>query len=102
MNIDSLVLNGKASCFPNWHEKQSKFFVDTESNKPLETKYCTREEDVWPSRVCQSAREGIEETVVVVVTIETGATSERQRLSTGNIRLNKSFVDKKSTMCLQL
>ena len=33
MDIDSLVLKGKAGCFPNWHETQSKFAVDTEPNK---------------------------------------------------------------------
>ena len=73
MDIDSLVLKGKAGCFPNRHEIQSKFSVDTEPNKPLKTNCCTREEDVWPSRACQSARKGIEETVAAAAT-ETGAT----------------------------
>ena len=41
MDIDSLVLKGKASCFPNWHETQLKFFVDTEPIKPLEANCCT-------------------------------------------------------------
>ena len=85
MDIDSLELKGKASCFPNWHETQSKFSVDTEPNKPLEANYWTQKEDAWPSRACQSAREGIEETAAAT-TIETGATSGRRRLSTGNIR----------------
>ena len=49
MEIDSLVLKGKAGCFPNWHEIQSKFSIDTEPNKPLEANCCTREEDAWPS-----------------------------------------------------
>ena len=84
MDIDSLVLKGKASCFPNWHETQSKFFVDTEPNKLLETNCCTREEDVWPSQACQSAREGIERIVAATAT-KIGVTSERRRLSTGNI-----------------
>ena len=53
MDIDSLVLKGKTSCFPNWHETQSKFYVDTEPNKPLEANCYTREEDVWPRRACQ-------------------------------------------------
>ena len=85
MDIDSLVLKGKAGCFPNWYETQSKFSVDTKPNKPLEANYCTREEDVWPSRACQSAREGIEETATTAIT-ETEVTSGRQRLSMGNIR----------------
>ena len=84
MDIDSLVLKGKAGCFPNWHEIQSKFYVDTELSKPLEVNCCTQEEDAWPSRACQSAREGIEETTVAAAT-EIGATSGRRRLSTGNI-----------------
>ena len=41
VGIDSLVLKGKAGCFPNWHEIQLKFYVDTEPNKPLEAKCCT-------------------------------------------------------------
>ena len=77
------------------------FSVDVEPNKPLEAKCCSREEDAWPRWACQSAREEIEETATAATT-ETGATSERQRLSTGNIRLNKSFVDKKSTMYLDV
>ena len=85
MDIDSLVLKGKAGCFSNWHEIQSIFSVDTEPNKPLEANCCTWEEDVWPSQACQSAREGIEETVAAAVT-ETWATSGRRRLSMGNIR----------------
>ena len=84
MDIDSLVLKGKAGCFPNWYEIQSIFSVDTEPNKPLEANCCTREEDVWPSQACQSAREGIEETIVAAV-IKTWATSGRRRLSMGNI-----------------
>ena len=76
MDIDSLVLKGKASCFLNWHETQLKFYVDTEPNKPLEANCCIREEDVWPSQACQSAREGIEKTVVATA-IETWATSGR-------------------------
>ena len=63
MDIDSLVLKGNAGCFSNWHETKSKFFVDTEPNKSLEAKCYIQEEDVWPSRACQSVREGIEETV---------------------------------------
>ena len=84
MDIDSLVLKGKAGCFPNWHETQSKFYVDIKPNKPLEANYCTREEDAWPRRACQRAREGTEEIVAVAV-IETEAISGRWRLSTGNI-----------------
>ena len=76
MDIDSLVLKGKTSYFSNWHETQSKFFVNIELNNPLETNYCIWEEDAWPSRACQSAREGIEETIAVAAT-ETGATSGR-------------------------
>ena len=49
MEIDSLVLKGKAGCFPNLHEIQSKFSIDTKPNKPLEANCCTREEDAWPS-----------------------------------------------------
>ena len=41
MDIDSLELKGKASCFPNWHETQSKFSVDTEPNKSLEANCCS-------------------------------------------------------------
>ena len=85
MDIDSLVLKGKADCFPNWHETQSKFFVDTEPNKSLKSNCCTRDEDAWPSRACQSAKEGVEETITAATT-ETGATSGRRRLSTGNLR----------------
>ena len=59
MDIDSLVLKGKTGCFPNWYEKQSKFSVDTEPKKPLEAKYYTQEEDVWPSWACQRVRGGI-------------------------------------------
>ena len=84
MDIDSLVLKGKVGCFPNWHETQSKFSVDTEFNKPLEANCCTREEDAWPSRACQSAREGIEEIAAAAAT-KTWATSGRRKLSTGNI-----------------
>ena len=43
MDIDSLVLKAKASCFPNWHKTQSKFSIDTKPNKPLEANCCTRE-----------------------------------------------------------
>ena len=53
MDIDSLVLKGKAGCFPNWHETQSKFSLETKPNKPLEAKCCTWEEDVWPSQACK-------------------------------------------------
>ena len=49
MDIDSLELKGKTGCFPNWHETQSKFSVDTEPNKPLVANCCTREEDAWLS-----------------------------------------------------
>ena len=84
MDIDSLVLKGKVGCFPNQHETQSKFYVDIKPNKSLEANCCTREKDVWPSRACQSAREGIEETVVVAAT-KIGATSGRRRLFMGNI-----------------
>ena len=73
MDINSLVLKGKTGCFPNWYEIQSKFFVDTKPNKPLEANCCTWEEDAWPSRACQSARKGIEETVAAATT-ETRAT----------------------------
>ena len=45
MDIDSLVLKDKTGCFPNWHETQSKFSVDTKPNKPLEANCYTREED---------------------------------------------------------
>ena len=86
MDIDSLVLKGKVGCFSNWHETQSKFYVDTKSNKLIEAKCCTQEEDAWPSQPCQSAREGIEEIVVATVATEIGATSRRRRLSVGNIR----------------
>ena len=85
VDIDSLVLKGKAGCFPNWHETRSKFSIDTKPNKSLEANCCTWEEDVWPSQVCQSTRERIEETTAVAVT-EIGAISGRRRLSTGNIR----------------
>ena len=68
MDIDSLVLKGKASYFSNWHETQSKFYVDTEPNKSLEAKSYTREEDAWPSQACQSAREGIEEIATTTAT----------------------------------
>ena len=56
VNIDLLVLKGKASCFPNSHETQSKFFVDIEPNKPLEANSWTWEEDVWPSWACHKRR----------------------------------------------
>ena len=84
MDIDSLVLKCKTSCFPNWYEIQSKFSIDIEPNKPLEANCCTREEDAWPSQACQSAREGIERIVAATAT-KIGVTSERRRLSTGNI-----------------
>ena len=84
-------MKGKAGSFPNWHETQSRFSVDIEPNKPLEATCYTREEDAWPSRVCQSAREGNEETIAAAAT-ETWATSERWRLSTGNIRLTLGSV----------
>ena len=77
------------------------FSMDIEPNKPLKAKCCIREEDAWPRWACQSVREEIEETVTAATT-EIRATSGRQRLSMGNIHLNKSFVDKKSIMCLQL
>ena len=83
VDIDSLVLKDKAGCFPNWHEIQSKFSLDTELNKLLEAKCCTQEEGAWPIQACQSAREGIEE---IAAATETWATSGRRRLSTGNIR----------------
>ena len=79
MDIDSLVLKGKAGCFPNWHEIQSKFFVEIEPNKPLEANCCTQEEDVWVSQACQSAREGIEE-IVVDTTTKTGATKWKTKV----------------------
>ena len=59
--------------------------MDTKPNKPLEAKCCTQEEDAWPSWACQSAREGIEETVAAVAATETEAICGRWRLSTGNI-----------------
>ena len=68
MDIDSLVLKGKAGCFPNWHETQLKFSVNTEPNKPLEVNCCTQEEDAGSSQACQSAREGIEEIVAFAAT----------------------------------
>ena len=34
--MDSLLLKGKAGCFPNWHEVQSKLSLDIEPNKLLE------------------------------------------------------------------
>ena len=81
MDIDSLVLKGKAGCFLNWHETQSKFSMDTKPNKPLEAKCCTREEDVWLSHECQNVREGIEETAAAAATTETTVIGGRQRLS---------------------
>ena len=42
------IMEGKDGCFLNWHETQSKFSLDIELNKPLETKCCNREEDAWP------------------------------------------------------
>ena len=42
--MDSLLLKGKAGCFPNRHEVQSKLPLDTEPNKPLEANYCTQED----------------------------------------------------------
>ena len=84
MDVDSLVLKGRAICFPNWHKTQSRFFVDTKPNKPLETNYYTWEEDVWPNWACQSAREWIEETTATVA-IKIGATSRRRKLFMGNI-----------------
>ena len=59
----------------------------TESNKPLEANCYTREEDAWPSRVCQSAMEGIEEIAAVAAATETWAVGGRQRLSMRNKRL---------------
>ena len=79
MDIDSLELKGNVDCFPNWHETQSKFSVDTEPNKPLEANCCTQEEDAWPSQARQSAREGIEETAATVAP-ETWATSGRWKI----------------------
>ena len=84
VDIDSLALKGKAGCFLNWHETQSKFYVDTDPNKPLEANCYTREEDAWPSPTSQSAGEGIEETTAAATT-EIGATSGRHRLSMRNI-----------------
>ena len=93
MDIDSLVLKGKASCFPNWHKTQLKFSVNTEPNKPLEAKCCTREEDAWLSRPCQSAREGIEEITAAAV-IETGATSGRRKVVHGKHMPNSEIGPK--------
>ena len=73
MDIGSLVLKGKAGCFPNWHEIQSKFSVDTEPNKPLEANCCTQKEDAWPRRACQRAKEGTKEEIVAAVATETYA-----------------------------
>lgn len=78
INIDSLVLKGKVGYFPNWHETQSKFSLDTKPNKLLEDRCCTKKEDVWLSRACQSAREWIEETTATATTLETGVTDGRQ------------------------
>ena len=95
MDIDSLVLKCKASCFPNWHETQSKFSVDTESNKPLESKCCTQEEDVWPSWACQNARERIEETAA---TGNSECGSRRQRMCRdGSHRLDTLSVSNHSS-----
>ena len=66
--------------------------MDIEPNKTLKANFYTREEDAWPSQVCQSAREGIEETVVVVAATKIRAASGRQRLSTGNIRLTLGIL----------
>ena len=86
VDIDSLVLKDKADCFLNWYEIQSKFSMDTEPNKPLEAKCCTREEDAWLSQECQSVREGIEETAAAAATTETTTIGGRQRLSMEIIR----------------
>ena len=51
--------------------------------KPLEANCCTREDDAWPRRECQSAKDGKEETAAAT---KIGATSGRWRLFTGNIR----------------
>ena len=42
--MDSLLLKGKAGCFPNRHEVQSKLSLNTEPNRPLEANYCTQED----------------------------------------------------------
>ena len=63
-------MKGKLGCFPNWHEIQSKLSLDIEPNKLLEANCCTQEEDVWPRRECQSAREGKEETAAAAATTE--------------------------------
>ena len=77
MDIDSLELKGKAGCFPNWHEVQSKLSLNTEPNKPLEANYCTWEEGAWLRQDCQSARECKEETAVAAIATKTGATGGR-------------------------
>ena len=81
VDIDSLLLKGKAGCVPNQNKIQSKFFVDTEPHKPLEAKCCTWKVDAWPSRACQRVRKGIEETTVAT---EIGATGRKRRVSIGN------------------
>ena len=82
--MNSMLLKDKAGYFPNWHEVQSKLSLDTKPNKLLEANYCTREDDAWSRRECQSARDGKEETTAA---IKIGATCGRWRLSMGNIRL---------------
>ena len=84
--MDSLLLKDKAGCFPNWHEVKSKLSLDTEPNKSLEVNYCTQEDDAWPRRECQSARDGKEETAVAAAATEIGAIGGRWRLFMGNIR----------------
>ena len=48
VDIDLLLWKGKDGCFLNWHKTKSKFSLDIEPNKPLETKCCNWEEDAWP------------------------------------------------------
>ena len=90
--MDSLLLKDKACCFPNCHEVQSKLSLDIEPNKPLEVNCCTREDDAWPRRECQNARDGKEETAAAATTIKIGATSGRWRLSTRNIHPTLGLV----------
>ena len=64
--MDSLLWKGKVGCFPNWHETQSKFSLETGPNKPLETSCCTQENDACLSRECQSDKEGEDEVVAEI------------------------------------
>ena len=54
--IKSLLLKGKALCFPNWHSTQSKDSDSIDLNWPLVAKEWIREIDAYPKWECHKLR----------------------------------------------